>query len=182
MVVSNGVYGIKGNDKIMVDGDGCLYTDTYCFHGSYIFKYNTDILLGNFYYAPTSAGTDGNFVINLASHTVTPNNLIGAYSVPAWFNDLCFMLTKRPYTVKFSLCRGSRVNTASGTEQSEFLNSGSFNASEYSLSVPAPSLLGTKVTSVANVANISGNATSITATNYTRALNNLYYSIFVSLT
>ena len=59
MVNEDGVYTIKGNNKKMLDGDGCLYTDSYCFHGTYVFKYNTDILLGNFYYAPSNTAADG---------------------------------------------------------------------------------------------------------------------------
>lgn len=181
MVNEDGVYTIKGNNKKMLDCDGCLYTDSYCFHGTYVFKYNTDILLGNFYYAPSNTASDGSFTINFADHSISTNNLVGAYSLPAWFNDLCFMLTKRTFTVKMSVCKGSKVNSQSGTEQSAFLTNGGFNKSDYSAAYSAPSLLGHKVTSVTGSA-ISASNGSITATNTTKVANNLYYTVYVSLT
>ena len=180
MLVSEGVYAIKGNNKIMLDGDGCLYTNSYCFHGHYVFKYNTDIHLGNFYYAPQNNASDGNFVISLPSGVITTSNLIGAYSLTPWFADLAFMLSKRNFSAKFSVCKGSTVNNSSGTEQSAFLTSGGFTATEYSSARPAPSLLGNKVTSVSG-ATIRSDNSKITITNTTRVYNNLYYSIYVSL-
>lgn len=181
MVVSDGVYSIQGNNKKMLDGDGCLYTDTYCFHGHYVFDYGKDILLGNFYYAPTNTASNGSFNVSFPAGTIIASNLTGAYWTPSWFADLCVILAKKPYSVKFSVCKGSRANSTSGTEQSHFLTNGSFNSAEYSLGTPAPAILGDKVTSVTG-ASITGNNSQVVVTHTNHESNNYYYSIYVSIT
>lgn len=178
MLNENGVYTIKGNNKKMLDGDGCLYTDSYCFHGTYVFKYNTDILLGNFYYYPTNTSADGTLTIDLGTAKINTTNLTGAYSLPEWFNDLCFMLTKRSALVTFSVCQSKLSVSNAGTEQTDFLTNGGFTASRYNLNSQAPTLLGNKVSSVSN-ATISANKTQIVITNKQHSNNNLYFSVYV---
>ena len=184
---TSGVLNLFDETKVIKLHTGqIIETDSYISCGTYVFMKGKDIPLVYFTQRRSTSGTNGSFVYDTTTDTVSnATGVTYTKSTPSYIAELCKVLSyisSPTYKVSQSVSNIAYSSSVATTEATRFNTNHDFVKTNYSLANKAPTIRGNLET-IPNSSNaynaITVNAKKLTLTCKTN--NNSFISISVSL-